>query len=431
MSAQSQRFENGLAGARELEGLPVYKLAERESEAFDAVRRGLIAVKSDGDVLDGCSETDKATVLALVVKHGTQKRMMKSRAQACLTIALARPKWIAVLAGQPELLENAKALLSDAPELLARLEPAAIEETKAEVGKAAAVEDGPADGDTDADAEGDYDPRPKLRGGRDVMRDFEWEFPHTVGGLQVDRASSGFKDFFDGITLVSKGTGLAAMGGDVVELLAEFDSEWPDILRFLVSMYESRLSQRSRIKFVIKNLLDNSPAFKEALAARDTMPIEDFASYLAPASLPPRAASIRSSPSPTPVGKPSIIWIDYKSKAYETSALQVDERVNFLGFHDDKMAVDYQGPHVWFNYVIDHAETAERVAVVILNKRHLRMVTKMKDYCTQQKVEPPKFIVCTRTTDHGRHGVLFTQDWNRAAELAKEEIDRLIAKSGS
>eukprot|EP00928_Gymnodinium_smaydae_P038000 TRINITY_DN26305_c0_g1_i1.p1 TRINITY_DN26305_c0_g1~~TRINITY_DN26305_c0_g1_i1.p1 ORF type:complete len:437 (+),score=124.35 TRINITY_DN26305_c0_g1_i1:132-1442(+) len=430
--AALQRFEDGLLAVRDLKGLPPHKLAERESEAFDSVRRGLIAVKGSAEALDGCAEEDKSSVLALVVKRGTEKKMLKARAQACLAIVLTRPKWTAALIAQPAVLENAKALLSDAPEISALLEPKAMEEAveaeaAAEAKKAAeAAAEGPTDAEADPDEASDHDPHPKLRAGRDVMRGFEWEFPHTVGGLQVDRASAGFKEFFDGVTLVTTRAGLEAIGGDVAGLLSEFDEEWPDILRFLVSMYESRLSQRSRIKFVIKNLLDNSPAFKDALAARDTMPIEDFAGYLAPPSAT-RSVSTRSLPPPDPVGKPSVIWVDYKSKAFETSDLIVDDRVHFLGFHDDPKADDYQGPDVWFNYVIDHAETAERVAVVILNKRHLRMVRQMKDYCTQQKVEPPKFIVCTRATDleDGLEDVFVTQDWNRATEVATEEIERL------
>jgi len=315
------------------------------------------------------------------------------------------------------LLASLRELLAETPELLASLEVPAQEAEPAEVA-----------GEAPKEVAG-TDRRPEverlLSAGRDVMRQFDWQFPDDPLGTKLDKATEGFQSFFDGVTRLTTPTGKASLDVEVCELLRSFQQEWPLILRFAVSMYRSgkRNAYRSRIKFVVVKLREMAPEFGEVVAQLEggmpwpTTPCPSFAEPAAPAE----------SSSTTRHG---VVWIDFKSDAYKTSLLRDEASIELMGFHDDESAPDYAPRERWLEYILERAEDpTRRVAVVIMNRKHLQAVKDIRAFCAEGGHAPPKFVVCTRCRpeefkEWGIDPGCVTQDWVKAAELAAEEARR-------
>merc|ERR1711879_24467 len=95
--------------------------------------------------------------------------------------------------------------------------------------------------------------------------------------------------------------------------------------------------------------------------------------------------------------KPGVVWIDFKKEAFESSALNKEDGLILKGFHDDEDAPDYQPRQEWLRHILENAsDPNQRVAVVILNRKHMQTVRDINVFCQSLRYEPPKFVVCTR-----------------------------------
>lgn len=417
------RWAEGLAQVRALRDLPPHRLAEKESDAFEAVRKGVIAIKKEMDILDACPAEEQVGVMSLLVKRGLERKTLKARATACLATLLERPVWRKVLHDNPDLLGSMKELVADTPDLSALLEGPAP--TEAEMVRV----DGPAD---DAPPTEDMivkekNIRASLAKGLACMRSFGWEFPHDPMSSRSDDAAEGFQSFFDGLTWLSTPVGRRSIGSGLPALVEEIEGDSADILQFLISMYEhpSRKSWRARIKFAIGQLSELSPTFKAAVDDRESMPI---ASFKRDSGL--NLAPVEAPTAPTEESKPVVMWIDYKSSAYETSSLNVEEGIEFVGFHDDPAAPDYTPPEKWLQYAIERASIPDgRVIAMILNRAHLETAKQILDYYDQEGCEPPKVVVCTRAppeefSEWGIPADCITKDWEAAARIVMGATSR-------
>jgi len=446
---------DGLQRASALRELSEHKRAEQESQAFEALRSGLIAARKDEAILDGFEEQQMCDALELIAKRGLEKKMLRGRAVECLKSAFGRPAWLRAAQSRPDLLAQLRELLAETSDLLAVLEapapagdPVDIFE-EAPKAEAALLEKKP-------------EVERLLTVGRTIMRQFDWQFPDDPLGTKLDQATQGFQSFFDGVTRLTTSTGKASLEVGVSEFLQSFQSDWPGILQFSVSMYRSgkRNVYRSRIKFVVVKLREMAPGFGEVLANLEgglpwpTTPCSSFAgppgeassllgaAAAAPATVasaasggtPSSAASLPSSAPPPPPPPPlrhGVVWIDFKASAYKSSFLADEASVELMGFHDDEAAQDYAPRERWLEYILERIEDpARRVAVVIMNRKHLQAVKDIRAFCAEGGHEPPKFLVCTRGrpeefVEWGVDPGCVTQDWVRAAELAMEEVKRL------
>mmetsp|Transcript_673 Transcript_673/g.1122 ORF Transcript_673/g.1122 Transcript_673/m.1122 type:complete len:572 (+) Transcript_673:30-1745(+) len=123
--------------------------------------------------------------------------------------------------------------------------------------------------------------------------------------------------------------------------------------------------------------------------------------------------------------KPGIAWIDVNSKAYETSKLNHQKGIEFRGFN----CQEADGP--WVPYVIQRvSSSANRVAVVILNRRHKKGAVAIRDHCAARGSAPPQFIVMSgkKVTpeevckEWGMRDIQVVTDWAVAADIALAEV---------
>jgi len=269
-------------------------------------------------------------------------------------------------------------------------------------------------------------------------------------------------------------TSIVAALGDPAEVLKPYESDYHNILDFLLSMFhnKARKAYKSRVKYVVVKLREMSPAFSEKLAKRSAeMPWDDVADVArevaeelaaqaaaeekereAQAAAEEKAreeaeAAARAEEEASRreieeaeaaaaaearrlAAKPDVMWVDYKAQAFAN--LEADEEINFKGFHDDQEAADYQPPAEWIKYFIERSSDPDGlgVDVIIVNKAHTDTVRNIQTYCRVKKLIHPLFIVVTRakasefSEDLGISQSSITKDWGQAAKMAKEEVTK-------
>mmetsp|Transcript_96266 Transcript_96266/g.214466 ORF Transcript_96266/g.214466 Transcript_96266/m.214466 type:complete len:393 (+) Transcript_96266:109-1287(+) len=382
-----------------------------------------MGARKDADALKGFCEEDMADVLELLVKRGLEKKVLRGRAVECLKIVCSCPDWVRVAQGRSSVLCSVKELLADSPETLVKVDTPVVASADESVVTPRL--------DAPEGLEERRDAKQQLAVGRDVMRHFGWEFPHDPLGTKLDTATEGFMRFLDGVTLLTRG-GKASSKDFDASVLDDFEGQWPDILRFLLSMHESgtRNTYRSRIKFVVLKLKELSPGFRTAAASLSLpwtiTPVADSAPAAFPASMEAEADVDPTPSADSP--KPGVVWIDIKQEAFQRSSLNTEDGICFRGFHDDPASPAFEPREQWLAYIQERVEDPRgRVAVVILNRRQLPSVFEIRDFCEGLGHAPPKFVVCTRGApeefaEWGIDASFVTQDWGKAAAIAMEEV---------
>lgn len=651
-----QKLREGVSRVTALREVPDHRRAEAEGDAYEAVRTGVLAVRKDEEALDSPQEEEMQEMMRLLVRRGTEKKAQKGRATELLKILLPRRCWLVAAQQQPELLAALHVFLSDSPELLEQLKAPPPPET--EPPEPMPVTPRVGDGEDELSVS-----LRKLQSGLAGMRSFNWEFPHDPVSAKLDTATEAFQDTVDSLTLLSKSWSKGLLASAPADPLVIFQSQWPNLLTFLASMYTSgkRNTYMNRIKFVVGKLRQFSPSFEATLKSWPTelpwgqaapttgslevpapsptpavgqsgtppaaaIPVPAAACErthvgafpvagtispssqeplpppsscvphaapmvtLAPASdpshsdaasstpvapplwtaagredaphrpedigesslaaatvvpelpafdpqrppldtvvpvrvppaavpgtplpaaaeaevteptelepsappvaepaplaaeaagappLPPPACTPDAVPSapvssgdcegaapatPAPaapsafsfctpsaplvedpgadrqrpareaaVFKPGVVWVDFKSDAFEKSTLALEEGITFQGFHDDPASHDYTPRDDWIGYICAHAlDPSSRVAVIIINRKHLECIKIIRDFCKDNGCEPPRFVVCTKKPgDHLEEWGIAPSDvtggWIHAAAIAMEEVNRIRA----
>ncbi|CAE8601472.1 unnamed protein product, partial [Polarella glacialis] len=149
--------------------VPEHRRAEAEAEAFDAVRSGVLATRKDPGALAGFDEHVMLEIMALLVKRGTEKKMLKPRAIECLKLLCAPGSpWLRAALGSPAVSDSLREFFSDSPDALELLEAPLLSEADTDV-----------DGDSGAigmpyDDEEVSAVNRLLLQGCEVMRQFNW-----------------------------------------------------------------------------------------------------------------------------------------------------------------------------------------------------------------------------------------------------------------
>lgn len=309
-SAQQQKFTAGVQRALALRQRERVT-ADDASEAWAALRQGVVAARRCEGVLDSLPREEAlvcpvlrapfpgrqqppskflGTLASELSKENVRKEL--GRAQECLRILLAQPSWLelALTEARPEVLaamdrERDAALL--APLVAAQAaEEKAAEEPEGYASEAtisvAADEEGGADAEGGGSSCGEpeeepVDPSQKLRrsileklaGARESLASLDWRFPVDITGLRGDEAVRGFTLLHDALTMMSTGSGRAAVGGSELDALALHfeEGDWAPLLDFLLGLYgtPSRRSYCSRARYVVLRLRALVPAFREAM----------------------------------------------------------------------------------------------------------------------------------------------------------------------
>lgn len=252
-----RKVSAGIEKVRALKDVPAFRRPDAEADTFDVLRSGILAAKKDGPILDSIAEEDMVEVMMLFAKRGIEKKLLRGRSAECLKILLVRSCWLrqAQLWKAGELMSSLRELLSDSEEMseLLAKDPESLAPVRPDT-NAACVRD-------EAEC---LIIKQRLMKGKDVMRSFQWEFPHDPQSEKLDTATEGFQTFLDGVTQLSK----IAPSSACSALLCQLDPEWGSILQFLQSMYSSgrRNSYRGRIKFIVAKLQQFSPGFESAVA---------------------------------------------------------------------------------------------------------------------------------------------------------------------
>ncbi|OLP81897.1 hypothetical protein AK812_SmicGene37494 [Symbiodinium microadriaticum] len=258
--------------AGRLHSLPEHSRAEHERELFGEVRLGLL----QPDALEGSfEEHDMAAMLRLMVSCGSKKRLA-SRAVENLKQFLNSRSWLKVAHGSPELLLELKGFLLENPEVTKDADMTAV---------ASLLEAPPSDSRCRPDsptspAKLDDDTRrmilEPLQRGRELMASCRW---HVVG----DESGQALSLFCRGVTrLAGTAVGREAMEAPGAELpvLDWLASDWPNIIKFLANVYESRRLNRSQIEACVEKLRSLSPNFSEAEASAEGLPWRDSLSVV-------------------------------------------------------------------------------------------------------------------------------------------------------
>lgn len=449
-----ERLDEGLAKVQQLFEMPENRQADAMSGVFDTLRLGIVAAKKEEGILNGRSKEEMMNAMKVCVMIGQKRKMLKGRCNECLKIVLANKSWVKTALTDAAFVEQIKESLDKDTETIALLDVPApvagapVEET--------AVDGPDEDEGADPPEAGGYegpDIVGLLKTGMTNMAKFNWEFPHNPLGTMLDDATGAFQSFFEGLTKLTTTSGSASLHKEPAEVLAVFESDWANLLGFCLSMYQStaRRSYRSRVKFVVVKLQELSPAFNDEVGKRTDVPwitIPRSSWSTLPADLTAEAAEPEVEEAPPVeetraveaveevvepaapiVPKPGVVWIDFKRKAYTTSALTKERGITFMGFHDDPNAPDYQPPDKWFSYVIDRVQDPHNVVdVVIVNKVHMDFVRQVRVFCTALAHAHPRFIVVTRamakdfSEDLGIEQDSIVKDWGAAAKLAMEEV---------
>jgi len=248
--------------AGRLSSLPDHSRDEKERELFGEVRRGLLV---EAALSSQFEEGDMAAMLHLMVAAGQNKRYA-SRARESLSLFLGSKPWLQVAHRRPELLAQLKELLAADEATSSLLQDLPVDSGKAEAGPLA----GDPEQLEELARETDELIRKPLLEGRDVMRERGWQCRGSD-----DDASAGFTLFSRAVTRLAEsamGKEAIATPGSALPVLAGLEEHWPDIIRFLASLYTERKILRSQVEACIKNLRALSMGFAEVEKAAERLP---------------------------------------------------------------------------------------------------------------------------------------------------------------
>jgi len=275
MATPQQKLEAGVEKACALQSTAIVT-TDHVTEAWAALRTGVLAARRLAEVLDARSAEEMRSVLELALRRASQKRAAIGQVRECLRILLARPPWLTAASAEERFQAGVREALDagqDA-ELLAQLDAA----------EAAAVAAEGAGAEEAADAAGvdEGQPRPVgirecLAHGRAVLERFGWEFPSDPVGTQGDQAVAGFMHIVDALTALETASGRASVGGEPAAVLVELEEDWPGLLRFLLGLYGCgvRRTYVARVRFVVVRLRALAPAFRD-LAPWASLPWGDL-----------------------------------------------------------------------------------------------------------------------------------------------------------
>jgi len=130
-----------------------------------------------------------------------------------------------------------------------------------------------------------------------------------------------------------------------------------------------------------------------------------------------------SAPSRAPKDvKPGVVWVDVAPKAWQKSKLDSHAGICFQGFDGNTES------RPWVEYVKQRAASHERVAVLIMNRRHKGDAVAIRQHCVSMRLQPPRFVVCGRASpedvcrEWGMQDILVTSNWDEAASIALSEV---------
>jgi len=416
----ADRWAVAVRKAAALHDLPAHKREEAENDAFSELYTAFNSAKKDPALLDGNTAEAIAAVLELVVTVAARKRVLRKRGEDILKILLERPPWITAALGDAALLAKLREFAS--PAVGALLAPTLVKE-EGEEEEDAKDDRGEGLEEPEPGAPKDKkDPQERMKMGLEVMKKFDFTFPHDPLGTKMDEATKGFQGLFDGVTWCYAGWGKQLLGA---EGLGPYEPYWRGILTFVLTMYETpgRACYKGRIKFVVLKLAELSESFAEEMELYGRMPWDPV-----PDAPPKETPAALASCEPGPV-RPGVVWIDFRREAYTTSALRSQDNICLAGFHDDDTADSYQPREEWLGYILDRVEDPySRVAVVILNKKHQQAVVDIRGHCAKSSCEPPKFVVVTRKGAEGQFGDwgisdrCITTDWKQVPAIVNQEM---------
>jgi len=381
--------------------------------------------KKDPTLFDGSPAEANEAVLGMIVTIAARKKLQRKRAEDVLKPLLERPPWIAVALGNAELLAELRefASLCGSEPMKALLEPPAPAPAPRPEPAPGPEPDPPGPEPAPKDTK---DPQERMNVGLEVMKSFDFRFPRDPLGTKLDDATRGFQSFFDGVTWCYAGWGKELLG---TQGLGPYETYGKGILDFCVSMYETpgRAAFKGRTKFVVLKLAELSPAFAQEVRwyvdEHGRMPWDPVPD--APSEEPPTVSGM---PKSVRLG---VVWIDFKMEAYTTSTLNSQDNICFAGFHDDDTAESYQPREEWLGHILDRVEDPyNRVAVVILNKRHQQALVDIRGHCAKCCCQPPVFVVVTRKGSEGQFrdwGIsdrCITTDWKQVPGIVNLEIER-------
>jgi len=270
-----------------------------------------------------------------------------------------------------------------------------------------------------------HEVKENLAMGHGIMKRFGFSFPTEEE--DKNPAAKGVGLFYEGMTKLTTSDGEKDDGCDIHKVLAAYEGDFDGMLKFLVEMYKDpgQEAYRPRIKFCVVKLTEAFPKFDEAVKRwPDPLPWSE------------EAKKAEGGGGPVTATTPGVVWIDFKNEAFDAKfdgkefGLKDVTQIKFQGFHDDARADTYVSREDWLQYVIDHAEAADRISAVVTNRSHLQTVTDIRDFCATSKIDPPMFIVCTRSTkseefrEWGIAPHLITSNWQVAAKLAFNHVRR-------
>jgi hypothetical protein len=263
MAEAQQRFADALKFVAEARAAPPPQFQDLAGDALMKLRRGILACDAHAsDALLGVPVAEMLAVFDFLLKCSLRKAR-KAQVVECLGFLLRRTSWARAAASSPEAHSSLTTFLEGHQQLLDILNTPMQElDTKREN---QADNFGAHLSQAQKESLGNY-----LSNGREAMRSSGWVYQTGLHSEEAsDKAVVGFRNFYRGVAQMDAANP-SATGAEAV--LGALQSDWPDILRFLASLYEARKTSRVQVAYVVEKLAAFSPSFCAALEAQTELP---------------------------------------------------------------------------------------------------------------------------------------------------------------
>lgn len=395
-------------------------------DALGMLRRALMCCEphiKEG-VLD-IPKPEMLDVLDFLVKSSARKTR-KAQVVECLGMLLVKPAWGRV-AASAELRSSLEALLEGQSHLLRILSTPVTEEEE--------MKETPSDKQSKTLSRQDQDLLGKaLTDGREIMREAGWEYPTgTNSDHMSDKAMSGFRSFYIGITKLD-----SSGAKDTEKLLERLKGDWPNLLRFLVSLHEGRKSSRGQVAYVVQRLVVFSPDFSKLVAQQSTLPWPSQVADGYPISTNPQTADELTDTLPNainPSSKFGKTLVLVRVGVCQTAHKGRQETVGSDGlevhrFHDDPSQANTSVHIDVFAHIMDlvlnHQSAKEVVGIIIENaSKHHCIFEDIRNFFKTRNLELPKLITLDKTRGQSTDaGITFAANDGEAMSVVRSEIAR-------
>lgn len=212
-----------------------------------------------------------------------------------------------------------------------------------------------------------------------------------------DMAVEGFTEFLKGLQridckITSGGSSRRDSGlQEYRTMLQKFDLVWPNLVQFIMSIYDGRTIFRGQCVYLVNKLGEVSETFRAAARDAGKMPWEPAPADAGPAP-PPTESSVRA-------GVCSVMWIDSHKDAYEQATALRDGGINVVGFHDDYTNSFNPGPKDALAYALNAAlDPEEHLIGIIINsgEGHKAMLNQISAFCSEHRRVAPFYAACSK-----------------------------------